>query len=133
MILLEKIFLLREVALFKEVSYELLADLASYAEEERVSAKQMIIRKNEMGDTLYIIVSGRVTVTDEGRVLAELRDLEIFGELAVLSPEPRSASVEAAEDTLLLKLQRQDLLDHFSMDPGLTMGIISELCSGSAR
>lgn len=129
MILLEKLFLLREVALFKEVSDELLGELASYAEEEHVTPGHVIIKKGELGETLYIIVSGKVVVKDDEKVLAELGERQIFGELAVLSPEPRSASVEALEESLLLKLQRQDIIDHVNTDPKLAMGIILELCS----
>lgn len=129
MIVLEKIFLLREVGIFKEVSDELLGELALYAEEERVMPKQMIIKKGDLGDTMYIIVSGKVVILDEGKVLAVLGDRQIFGELAVLSPEARSASVETLEECLFLKLRRQDLIDHFSIEPKLTMGIILELCA----
>ncbi len=129
MILLEKLFLLRDVALFKELPDDLLSELASYTEEERIAPGQRIITKGEIGDTLYIIVSGKVAVKDEGKILAEFGDRKIFGELAVLSPEPRSASVEALEDTLLLKLRRQDIIDHFSIHPKLMMGIIIELCA----
>lgn len=128
MILLEKLFILREVSLFKEVSDELLAELAAYAEEERFTPGQLIIKKGEIGDTMYIIVSGKVVVKDGSKILAEFGDRQIFGELAVLSPEPRSASVEVLEETLLLKLRRLNFIDHLSMEPKLTMGIIIELC-----
>lgn len=129
MILLEKLFLLREVGFLKEASDELLGELAFYAEEERVMPGQIIIKKGDIGDTMYIIVQGKVAVKDEGKLLVELGSRQIFGELAVLSVEVRSASVEACEESLLLKLRRQDLIDHFSMDPKLTMGIIIELCA----
>lgn len=129
MILLEKLFLLREVTLFKEVSDELLGEIASDAEEERVPRGHIIIQKGEIGDTLYIIVSGKVVVKDEEKILAEITDHQFFGELAILSPQPRSASVEAIEETLLLKLRRQNLIDHLNLDPKFSMGIILELCS----
>jgi CRP/FNR family transcriptional regulator, cyclic AMP receptor protein len=129
MILLEKLFLLREVSLFKEVSDELLAEIASYAEEEKVLGGQTIITKGEIGDIMYIIVAGKVVVKDEGKILAEFGEKQIFGELAVLSPEPRSATVEALEETLLLKLRRQDFIDFLSVEPKLAMGIIIELCA----
>lgn len=129
MVLVEKLILLRGVSLFQKISDELLAELASSTTEEQVKLGHTIINKNEIGDTLYIIAEGRVAVKDEKVVLAELSAKEIFGELAVLSPEPRIASVVALEDTLLLKLQRHQLIDHVGMDINLAMGIIQELCT----
>lgn len=129
MILLEKLFLLREVGLFKGTSDELLGELASFAKEERAMPGQEIIKKGDLGDTMYIIVSGKVAVKDEGKTLAEFGDRQIFGELAVLSPEPRSASVVALQETLLLKLRRQDVIEYFNVEPKICMEIIKELCS----
>ncbi len=128
MIILEKLILLRGVTLFKKVSDELLAEIANYAEEERVQPGEYIIKKGELGDALYIIVAGRVGVMDENKLLAEFGSHQIFGEIAFLSPEPRTASVVALEECLLLKLRRQDLFDNFGLDVNLSIGIIDELC-----
>lgn len=128
MIAIEKLILLRSVAFFKKISDELLIEIAYYLQEERVAAQHCIIRKGEISDTLYIIVAGRVAIIDEGKILTELGSRQIFGELAFLSPEPRTATVMALEECLLLKLHRHHLFDHFGMDVDLCAGIIDELC-----
>lgn len=127
MILLEKIILLRGVPLFKGVSNELLVDIAYYTEEERVKSGQILLNEGDIGDILYIIVEGKVAVKKGNRIVAELSSHQTFGELAVLSPAPRSASVVALEESLLLKLGRQQLF-YFSFDLEFSMGIITELC-----
>ncbi|MGQ3888774.1 cyclic nucleotide-binding domain-containing protein [Legionella sp. CNM-1927-20] len=126
MILLEKMTLLRKVDIFRNVNDELLIELAGRVTEEYAKAGTSIIKKGELGDGLYIIVSGKVNVQNENRVLATLGDKEIFGELAVLSPEPRTESVIAAENCLLLKLKRYHLFEY--MDINLTISIIDALC-----
>lgn len=71
-----------------------------------------IIKQGTPGDSFYLIASGRVTVwVDKGsqRVkAAELRADDYFGEMALISNEPRSASVIADGLTELFVLQRTD-------------------------
>ncbi|WP_131782298.1 cyclic nucleotide-binding domain-containing protein [Legionella gresilensis] len=126
MILLEKLTLLRKVDIFKNLSDDFLIEIAGRVTEEYARAGTTIVKKGELGDVLYIIVSGRVNVQDENRVLTTLGDKEIFGELAVLSPEPRTESIIAAENCVLLKLKRYHLFEY--VDLNLTISIIDALC-----
>lgn len=126
MILLEKLALLRTVELFKNVSDDLLIEVAGRMVEEYAKAGTTIVKKGEMGDVLYIIVSGKVGIQDNNKILATLNDKQIFGELAVLSPEPRAASVVALENCSLLKLKRYHLFEH--MDIYFAISIIDALC-----
>ena len=57
------------------------------------------LRERCAGDSMYIVVDGRVRVYDGARTIIELGPREIFGELALLDPEPRLASVAAEEET----------------------------------
>ncbi|WP_160116205.1 cyclic nucleotide-binding domain-containing protein [Legionella busanensis] len=118
--------LLRKVDIFKNLSDELLIEIAGRVTEEYARAGTTIVKKGELGDVLYIIVSGRVNVQNDHRVLTTLGDKEIFGELAVLSPQPRTESVTAAENCVLLKLKRYHLFEY--MDLNLTISIIDALC-----
>jgi CRP-like cAMP-binding protein len=77
---------------------------------------------------LYIIVDGTVCVHDGDRELQVLGSREIFGELSVLDPQPRSASVTALEDTLLFRLDERVLYEMMADHQGLTRGIIQMLC-----
>jgi len=70
----------------------------------------VIMRQGEQGGSLFVIVSGRVQVVAEGpprRELAALGDGAFFGELALLTNFPRSATVIAAEPTQLLEISRE--------------------------
>ena len=104
-----------------------LASVAETAEEATVEPGSTLIEHGAVEDCLYVIVSGSVRVHQGTHVLAELGAGTSVGELAVLVPEPRSASVTALEPTLLLKL-RKAVLDELLADrPELTNQVIKAL------
>jgi serine/threonine-protein kinase len=76
-----------------------------------VEANEHIVRQGDAGDAAYIIVSGRCevykTVDGERVVLRTMGPGEVFGETAILSPGPRTASVIALEPTTLRKITRE--------------------------
>ena len=128
MITLERLFVLKSVDLFKKTDDEALVELASLATECENSAGETIIRKGDLGSCMYVIVSGKVTVHDGDRVLAELGERTVFGEMAALSPEVRMASVTALQDVFLLKIERDVIYEVMSLNSGLAQGIIEVLC-----
>jgi len=96
-----------------------LADLDAYALQEvaavmhpiALAGGAMLFEEGDVGDTLYIVVHGRLSVSVAGsnngrRVIAELGRGESVGEMALLTGERRSARVEAIRDSLLLALSR---------------------------
>ena len=124
----EKTLFLKSVPLFKYVKDEALLAIASAFEEQRAAPKEEIIQKDELGTDMYLIVSGKVKVHDGDHQIAELKIGDVFGELAALAPEKRIASVQALEDTLLLKIGSRTLYDLIDIQPGLAKGIIQALC-----
>ncbi len=124
----EKLLFLKSLSLFKHVKDDVLLGLAPLLEEQVVKEGEMIIKKGELGTTMYLVVTGRVKVHDGEHLLKEMGDHEVFGELAALSPEIRTASVTALEETLLLKITHRVLEDLMEVEPGLSKGIIQVLC-----
>lgn len=124
----EKLLFLKSLSIFKYVKDDVLLGLAPLLEEQVVKAGEMIIKKGDLGTTMYLVVTGRVKVHDGEQVLKEMGDHEVFGELAALSPEIRIASVSALEETLLLKITHRVLEDLMEIEPGLSKGIIQVLC-----
>jgi cAMP-dependent protein kinase regulator len=80
---------------------------------ESTAANEVIIREGEPGTALYVIVRGTVAVTQaapDGELpLAQLHEGDFFGEMAVLSGAPTSATVRAVTKTGLLKIQAAQL------------------------
>lgn len=124
---LERVIILKTASIFAETPDEVLAEIAAIAEELEAPAGQTIFEKGALGDSLYIIVSGKVRVHDNERLLNYLNEREIFGEMAVLDPEPRSASVTTVEETRLLRVDQQALFEVMDDRPEVARGIIHVL------
>ncbi len=74
----------------------------------RVCGGEYLFRAGEQGDALYIVDRGRLCILDaEGRIVRELGEGEVVGELALLADMPRSASVLALRDTDLVRMHRE--------------------------
>lgn len=106
--------LLQRVPLFSELSAEDLQRVAQVAIPRSYPADTRVFHEGDPGDACYIVRTGSCRVTREhpdGRAitLANLGPGAIFGELAMLDGESRSASVEATQDTELLALPATDV------------------------
>jgi CRP/FNR family transcriptional regulator, cyclic AMP receptor protein len=126
--IVERVMILRSVDMFAEASDETLAGVAAILNEVDALEGEDIIRKGDLGTNMYIVVSGSVQVRDEGAVLATLGENGVFGELSALDPEPRSATVTALEDTLLLSLENRLLLELITEELGVAASVIRFLC-----
>lgn len=103
---------LRKSPLFASLSAHTLADVADKMSLEEFSAGAEIIRQGDVGDKLYVIRSGsaQVEVSENGRrrQVATLGVGNFFGEAALITGEPRNATVRAAEDAELYVLGKDD-------------------------
>lgn len=123
----EKVLFLKSIDLFRALPGEELAQIADIAEEMPISSGGLVFGEGEPGDALYIVVEGRVRVHKGDRALAELGERECFGEMSVLDSEPRSASVSATEETVLLKIGREEFRDILAERPEISVGIMKVL------
>ena len=106
---------LRSHALFRGVVENDLLNVLAQMKQENVAAGETIVEEGESGDSLYLIVEGRVDIlkevpdTEERSQLkiATLRTGETFGEMAIIDRLERSATVKATEDTILLILSQE--------------------------
>ena len=133
MLTIEKVILLKGVGMFAHTSEDILADVAAILEEVELTPGEPVFQKGEQGDSMYIIIHGRVRIFDGEKTINFLGEREIFGELALLDPEPRSASVEAVEETQLFRLERATLFELMEDNVGVVSGIMHVLCSRLRR
>jgi CRP-like cAMP-binding protein len=127
--LVERVAALHRVELFGDIPGRVLAAVAQTAVEERFAPGQVLMEEDAVEAHLYAIVEGRVRVHRGDRTVVELGPGATVGELAVLMPAPRTASVTALEPTLVLRVD-QVVLDELLADwPELAHGVIAELVS----
>lgn len=127
MLIVERVTALHRVDLFAATPGAVLAAVAAAAEELTLDAGEVLIEAGAVEDSLYAIVSGRVQVHLEGRVLVELGPGSTVGELAVLVPEARSANVATLVPSGFLRVQKATIDDLIADHPAFAHSIIVAL------
>jgi CRP-like cAMP-binding protein len=120
---LDRAALLSAAALFAPLDAEDLLSVAEVCSVVELRAGDALCVAGELGDSLYVIAQGRVSVHLRDKVLATLGPGECVGELAALDWEPRSATVRADVATTLFCLSRDDLLDLVGNYPDLVLAL----------
>jgi AAA family ATP:ADP antiporter len=128
----EKVLILRSVNLFKSTPDDALAELGEIISEVEIPSGVNIVEKGEPGSSMFIIVHGKVAVIDGERVLNTLGERAVFGELALLDTEPRSATIRALEDTLLFRLDQESFYELMADRVEVAMGTI-QMLTGNLR
>jgi CRP-like cAMP-binding protein len=118
--------------LFAALSLGAIEDLTQRVAVRRVPAQHTVVSQDEPGDSMYVIMSGRVKVViygENGRevTLSMLRAGDGFGEMSLFDGASRSANCVALEPTTLLVLSRDDLLRHLSIHPRTAMNLLGEM------
>jgi len=109
--ILDRMFLLKQTALFRSFSAEQLHPVASAAREMYVPAQSLIFEQGQPGDAFYIISTGQVQVERRGHKVTILGEKEGFGELEILTAAPRLATIRTLKECELLVINREDFID----------------------
>ena len=88
--------------------------LVESAIPEQFEKGQVILREGDTGESFYVLASGKIDVSAEGldgeKHLASLGVGAVFGEIAALNTEPRSATVTATEDSTAVRFDRSKII-----------------------
>src|SRR5262245_3046426 len=123
---------LREVALFSEMDEQEVAGIRAIMEEMKFKAGQVIIREGELGNLFYVITEGNaeIIIRDAGGsdlILHKVGPGDFFGELSMLTNEPRSARVRAMENLTALALERDDFFEFLRTHTHAAIDVMVEL------
>ena len=118
---------LRRLPHFAELTPELLSLVAARARRRTASRGDVLCRAGEPGEEFFLVIGGAVRIAVPSargeEVVAELGTGEWFGEMALITGEPRSASGIAATDTVLAGLARADFLELVTQVPALGLAL----------
>jgi CRP-like cAMP-binding protein len=89
---------LKAVDLLRNCTHAQLEEVAQLAERVQVTAGEVLAREGRIGRELFLILTGTVAVTQQGRRVNTLGAGDFFGELAAMDPGPRNATVIALSD-----------------------------------
>ncbi|MEZ5419211.1 MAG: mechanosensitive ion channel family protein [Vicinamibacterales bacterium] len=97
------------------------ARLAGLCEEHVYGAGERIVRQGETGDSMFVVLQGRVRITLEpsGQEVAVTPAGGFFGEMSMLTGDPRTASVSAVEDSVLVEIRAADFRELAVRRPAL--------------
>ncbi|MBI5545479.1 MAG: Flp pilus assembly complex ATPase component TadA [Deltaproteobacteria bacterium] len=125
--------ILDQVDILRPLPQQLKVQLEARLAERAVKAGTVIFNEGDPGDSMYLIVSGEVSIflTDKALglavELARLGNGQAFGEMALVTGSPRSATVKALEDTKLLVLSREILFKLVQAAPQVGLMIAAVL------
>lgn len=127
-----KLQVLRNVAVLASLGEELMKSLAERAEFVAVKKGELVVRENDPGDGLFVVVSGRLQAytrlkSGRERVFATYCDDDCFGEMPLLSGETHWANVRALNDSMLLKIPRADFESVLNRDPRVAVSFSQRL------
>jgi hypothetical protein len=125
---IERMLFLRNVSLFETLRLDQLRTLARICSEQAFNSGEHLIRKGEVGDSLFIVVEGEVDVIDStpggARLLATLHPGDVLGEISLFDRGVRSADAVAKQECLVLVVHRTALDDALADDPGIALDLL---------
>lgn len=121
--------LLHRVPLFQTMDHAALRVLARVARAQHLARHEYVFYQDDRGDAAYVIRSGKIAIllaTDDGRelVINEIGAGECFGELALLTDAPRSASAVARTNCDLIRLPRAEFMQELEREPKLMRQVL---------
>jgi CRP/FNR family transcriptional regulator len=132
MIPLEKIIVLNRVELFSMLKTEDIYAISTIAEEEDHADKHILIYEGDIGDKLFIIVSGQVEILKDDKegnfiTVATLKENDVLGELSLFDAETRTATVRCDGYCSFLIIER-DKMEQLAYEfPAIALGFIKVL------
>lgn len=128
LLLVEKVLLLKSLALFKDTPENILADLAPLMKEIQYEPGVEIFKEGDIGDCMYVIEHGNIRIHKDETTLAILKDKEVFGELSLLDADTRSATATTETDCVLYKIDQEPFYELLDERPEVARGFIKILC-----
>lgn len=133
-----RVAVISQLELFRMLTEEERASVAGGLRRLPYASGDIVFRKGESADSLYILANGSMRVMDEdaqGRrtPLAELRAPDCFGEMGLLTGQPRGATVIASEDSLCYRLNKSTFDATLKARPEIAEGLAQLLARRQAE
>jgi len=124
---LDKAIRLQKVELFGDMETDALALAASIAAQIQCSNGTVLFREHGSADALYIVLEGRVRLTRGNREVFSVGPGETLGNWALFDDQPSVATATCAEDSALLKIEREDFFDLLADNAEMTQRMFKAL------
>ena len=130
----DKILLLKKIEMFEGLTVAELAAVGSVTEEVQYQPGEVVIKRGDMGETMYLMISGEVSVhigDESGKEIEvdRIREGDYFGEMALFEDVARSATIRTETDSRLLVLHKQEFNEIVREYPEIALTICKVLSS----
>jgi CRP/FNR family cyclic AMP-dependent transcriptional regulator len=122
-----KIELLKRVPLFAECSKKELGEIALLADEIDVGAGKVLTREGDSGREFFVLVEGGAEVRRKGRKISTMNSGDFFGEIALVSKRPRTATVTTASPARLLVVTDRAFRQLMEKMPSIQLKVLAAL------
>jgi CRP-like cAMP-binding protein len=119
-----KVDLIARVPLFAGLSKSELGQVASIADEIDLPADKLLIREGERGREFFVLLEGEAEVARKGRKLAIRRSGDFFGEIALVSSLPRTATVKTREPSRALVIRDVEFRALLRRTPAIAVKVL---------
>jgi CRP/FNR family transcriptional regulator, cyclic AMP receptor protein len=125
----EKIELLKRIPLFAECTKAELIEVAVNTDERQAAEGAALTEEGRRGRDFFILVEGAVTVRRGGRKLADLGPGDWFGEIAILTYQPRTATVTATSPVSLLVIRDRAFRQVVETTPRIALKVLRNVAA----
>ncbi len=133
-VITDKILLLKKIEMFEGLTVSELAAVGSVTEEVQFQPGEVVIKRGEMGETMYLMIGGEVSVhigDQDGNEIEvdRIKAGDYFGEMALFEDVPRSATIMTEAESRLLVLHKQEFNEIVREYPQIALTICKILSS----
>jgi CRP/FNR family cyclic AMP-dependent transcriptional regulator len=122
-----KVDLIRKVPLFSKLSKKGLEDVAHIADELDLPKGKVMAQEGDRGREFFVLLQGEADVTKGDRSINRLGEGDFFGEIALVTHMPRTASVTATSDVRVLVITERDFGALLKRSPDVARGVAEAL------
>ena len=127
MVPIDRMAFLQNVPLFAGMSSQELLRVAEIVQEVNFPSNMTIIREDDIGDYMFILVEGEVLIHRGTAQVGRLGSKDFFGEMSILDRGPRSASVTTLSNCQLLRIDERDFWQILVLHNTLAVSLVKVL------
>ena len=120
----DRIFLLRDFPLFKDLNWKMISVIEKYIEQGFYGEGEEVHRKGEISSSIGIIAYGEIELKEEGGIIRTIGKGEPISRGTGLTPEAHKATAIAKEDTMIFKIDQDILFNIMSKNSDITKIVI---------
>src|SRR5919204_5514082 len=122
-----KVELIRKVPLFSKLSKQGLDDVSHIADELDLPKGKVMASEGDRGSEFFVLLEGEADVTKGDRSINTMKEGDFFGEIALVTKMPRTASVTATTDVRVLVINERDFSALLKRSPEVGRGVAEVL------